>query len=124
MLMKKELREVIEEIYRVIERDKDMLVIVEGKKDKKALEEVGFKRVISLNKPFYELVESINEKRVLVLTDLDKEGKQIYSRLKKDLNKRGVHVDDKLRNLLFKTELRQIEGLTHYLNKFYKSQIL
>ena len=115
--MNQEQKKVIEELYELIDKLKNVLVIVEGKKDKKALEEVGFRKVVSLNKPLYEVVEEINEKKVLVLTDLDKKGKQIYGKLKKDLNKRGVGVDDKLRNLLFKTKLRQIEGLIHYLSR-------
>jgi len=113
-----EVKAAIEEMLALIEKEKDSLVIVEGKKDKKALEALGFSKVIILNKPLYEIVESIKEKRVLLLTDLDKEGKQIYSKLKKDLDKRGIMVDDCLRNLLFRTELRQIEGLTYYLEKF------
>ena len=115
--MNQEQKKVIEEVYELIDKLKNVLVIVEGKKDKKALEEVGFRKVVSLNKSLYEVVEEINEKKVLVLTDLDKKGKQIYGKLKKDLNKKGVVVDDKLRNLLFKTKLRQIEGLIHYLNR-------
>jgi 5S rRNA maturation endonuclease (ribonuclease M5) len=113
-----EFKEVIEEILDLIEKEKNSLVIVEGKKDKTALEGLGFSNVILLNKPLYEIVEKINAKRVLVLTDLDKEGKQIYANLKKDLNKLGIAVNDRLRNLLFKTEVRQIEGLTRYLKKF------
>jgi 5S rRNA maturation endonuclease (ribonuclease M5) len=113
-----EIKSAIEEILALIEKEKASLVIVEGKKDRAALEKLGFSNVIILNKPLYEVVEKINAKRVLVLTDLDKEGKQIYAKLKKDLNKLGVVVDDGLRNLLFKTELRQIEGLTRYLKKF------
>ena len=113
-----EIKSAIEEILALIEKEKAFLVIVEGKKDRAALEKLGFSNVIILNKPLYEVVEKINAKRVLVLTDLDKEGKQIYAKLKKDLNKLGVVVDDRLRNLLFKTELRQIEGLTRYLKKF------
>jgi 5S rRNA maturation endonuclease (ribonuclease M5) len=113
-----EINAVIEKIFALIEKEKDSLVIVEGKKDKKALEALGFSKVLILNKPLYEIVESINEKKVLLLTDLDKKGKQIYSKLKKDLNKRGIIADDCLRNLLFRTQLRQIEGLTTYLKKF------
>jgi 5S rRNA maturation endonuclease (ribonuclease M5) len=114
----KELKEIIEEIYSFAEKEKASLIIVEGKKDSYAVKELGFRRVITLNKPLYEVTEGISDKRVILLTDLDKKGKQIYSKLKKDLDKRGIVVDDKLRNLLFKTELRQIEGLTHYLKKF------
>jgi len=113
-----EIKSAIEEILDQIENKKDFLVIVEGKKDRAALEELGFSNIITLNKPLYEIVEKINAKRVLVLTDLDKEGKQLYAKLKKDLNKLSIVVDDRLRNLLFKTELRQIEGLTGYLKKF------
>jgi len=112
------LRHLIEEIYSLVEKQKDMLVIVEGKKDKAALESLGFRNIIVLNKPLYEIVEEINEKKILLLTDLDKEGKQIYAKLKKDLDKRGIQADDSLRNLLFKTEVRQVEGLTSYLKKF------
>jgi len=113
-----EIKAIIEEIFTLIEKEKDSLIIVEGKKDKKALGELGFSKVVTLNKPLYEIAENIKEKRVLLLTDLDKEGKQIYSKLKKDLNKQGIIVDNCLRNLLFRTELRQIEGLTTYLKKF------
>ena len=117
-IMNQEKKELINELYEAIDKLKDLPVIVEGKKDKKALERVGFNRVITLNKPFYKVVEEINEKKVLILTDLDRKGRQIYGRLKKDLNKEGVVVNDKLRNLLFKTKLRQIEGLTTYLGRF------
>lgn len=117
--MNQETREVIKEILELIDRCKNTLIIVEGKNDEKALKELGFERVITLNKALYKVVEEINDKKVIVLTDLDKKGKQIYGKLKKDLNKRGILVDDKLRNLLFKTELRQIEGLTHYLEKVH-----
>ncbi|MBW2991501.1 toprim domain-containing protein [Candidatus Woesearchaeota archaeon] len=115
--MNQEEKEVVKEVYEAIDKLKDLPVIVEGKKDKKALEAIGFKKVITLNKALYKVCEEISDKKVMILTDLDKEGKQIYGRLKKDLNKRGVLVDDKLRNLLFRTSLRQIEGLTHYLDK-------
>ena len=113
-----ELKQLIDEIYSLIESQKDILAVVEGKKDRKALELLGFKRIIILDKPLYEIVESVEEKRVLLLTDLDNEGKRIYAKLKKDLDKRGIVVDNTLRNLLFKTELRQVEGLTSYLKKF------
>jgi 5S rRNA maturation endonuclease (ribonuclease M5) len=112
------IREVLEQIAFLIEKEKNTLIIAEGKKDAAALQAAGFKRILTLNKPLYEVAESVSEKRIILLTDLDKKGKEIYSKLKKDLCKRGIVVDDALRNLLFKTELRQIEGLTHYLKRF------
>ena len=66
----------------------------------------------------YKVVEDVSEitDRCALLTDLDPKGRELYSRLKKDLQKHGVHVDDTIRNYLFKnTKLRQIEGLLTYL---------
>jgi len=113
-----ERKEIIKKIYDAAEKYKHHLVIVEGKKDREALQKLGFDNIVLLNKPLYEVAESVSEKDVVLLTDLDKKGREIYSKLKKGLDKRGVTVDDTLRNLLFKTELRQIEGLTSYLKKF------
>lgn len=96
-------------------------IIVEGPKDKAALNKLGLKRVVILKgRPLFEVVEHVAEKtkKVIILTDLDKKGREIYSRLKKDLQKHGVKVDDRFRNFLFKeTQLRQIEGITGYLKK-------
>jgi len=105
-----ELQQLIQETI-----NKNLLVIVEGKKDKKALENLGFKKIITLTKPIYKEVEDIKEKEVILLVDLDKEGRKIYSKLKKSLNRNHIKVDDKLRLALFKTDLRQIEGLDTYL---------
>jgi len=106
------------EFLGLVEEYKNYTVIVEGKKDKSALELLGFSNIIILNKPLYEVVEGINVAKIVLLTDLDKKGKELYSKIKKDLDKRGILIDNTIRNLLFKTEIRQIEGLTKYLKKF------
>ena len=114
--MKEELLEQIRKL-----KDKNILVVVEGPKDKAALEQFGIKEVLVLSKkPLYAIVEKVvaKAKECAILTDLDKKGKQLYSRLAKDLKKFKVKVDDSFRNYLFKkTSLRQIEGLPHYLEK-------
>ena len=97
--------------------DQDLLVIVEGKKDKAALKELGITRVINLCAQHKMLEKVAHEKQVIILTDLDKEGKRIYGKLKDLFSRHGIHVNDKLRNFLFKhTKLRQIEGLGHYID--------
>lgn len=93
-------------------------IIVEGIKDKKSLEALGFHKITILNKPLFEIVESITEKHVVILTDLDKEGKKLYSKLKKELTRNGVLIDDKLRMLLFKTDISHIEGLATYVKNW------
>lgn len=89
-------------------------VIVEGRKDKEALEKLGIKRVYALNcKPLFVFIEQIakNNKDVIILTDLDKEGKKLYRALSSGLQKYGVRVDNYFREFIFKkTRIRQIEG--------------
>ena len=101
-------------------KDSDKLIIVEGKKDKKALEELGITNVITISKPLYEVVEQISDqtKEIIILTDLDPEGRKLYSKLKNPLQKRKIKIDTKFREFLIReTKLTNIEGLTRYLLK-------
>ena len=107
-----QIRELLDEIKR-----RDLLVIVEGLKDVRALNSLGITKVVSLKKPLFAVVEDVVSKasEVVVLTDLDEEGKKLYHELASNLQKFGVKINNKLRDFLFKTELRQIEGLPSYL---------
>jgi 5S rRNA maturation endonuclease (ribonuclease M5) len=102
-------------------RDSDILVIVEGKKDRAALGKLGIKNIIELSKkPIFQIVEDIadSNKECVILTDLDKKGKELYGKLNSDLQRRGVNVNNKLRDFLFKnTKIRQIEGINSYFEK-------
>ncbi len=101
-----------EEILEEIQRIRKKLIVVEGKKDQKALERLGCTHVLTLeNKALFEVVESIKTKEIVLLTDLDREGKKLYSQLKQLLVQRGVVLDDKLRLILFKHKVSHIEGL-------------
>ncbi|MBI2148413.1 toprim domain-containing protein [Candidatus Woesearchaeota archaeon] len=102
------------EIFKII--NNNYLVIVEGKKDKKALNELGIKNVIFLeNKPLFEIIEMIYKKDVVILTDLDTEGKKLFNKFRHQLQRNGIKIHYKIRELLFKTKLRHIEGLNKYL---------
>lgn len=97
----------------MINLEKEKTVIVEGIKDKRVLEDIGFNKIITLNgRPLYKIVEELNCKEIILLVDLDKEGKKLYSKLKSLCSRNGIKVDDRFRNYLFKeTKIRQIEGL-------------
>ena len=59
---------------------------------------------------------SSKNKECIILTDLDKTGKQLYGKLSHGLQQFGVKIDNNFRNFLFKnTKLRQIEGLATYI---------
>lgn len=115
-------KDLLEELEKL--KQKNILVVVEGKRDKAALEAFGIKKVAALNKsPLYKVVEKISEKhkQIAILTDLDKEGKKLFGKLNHDFNQHGVRVDNKFREFLFKkTKLRQIEGLGSYVEKLKK----
>lgn len=92
------------------------LVIVEGKNDRKALNSFGVRKIITLAQPLYKVIESC-KKETAVLTDLDSEGKMLYAKIRSELSRRGVNINDRFRNFLFRnTKLRQIEGLESYIN--------
>ncbi len=99
-------------------KQSNQLIIVEGKKDRKALQNFGIKNIIELNKkPLFEIIEYIsdNNEKCIILTDLDRQGKELYGKLNSGLQQRGVKIDNNFRNFLFKnTKLRQIEGLETY----------
>ncbi len=111
-----ELNEFIEKL-----KESNKAIVVEGEKDKKALENLGIKKIITLNKgPLFKIAENISKehKDIIILTDLDKKGKQLYGKLNSSLQRLGLRVDNSFRNfLLKKTKLRQIEGVTNYLEK-------
>ncbi len=93
-------------------------IIVEGKKDKEALKKLSIYCVFTIKEPLFKLCENISKKYkdVIILTDLDKEGKRLYSKLKENFERNGVKVNDRFREFLFKeTTLRQIEGLNKYI---------
>lgn len=100
------------------------LIIVEGKKDEHALRSCGVKNtIVVLNKkPLYAVVESVAEKtkRVIILTDFDITGKEMYGKLKKALVAHGVQVDTTFREFLHKTGLSHVEGLKTYVQKYIK----
>lgn len=113
-ILEKEFSEHINKI-----KQSNQLIIVEGKKDKIALENFGIKNIIELNKkPLFEIIENISNsnEKCIILTDLDRQGKELYGKLNSGLQQNGVKVDDNFRKFLYKnTRLRQIEGLTTYI---------
>jgi len=111
MLLSEHIRERLEEL-----RVSHVPVIVEGIKDKKALASYGITSVIVLNKPLFCIVEELNTSVVVILTDCDHAGKQLYHQLFVLCQRHGIHVDNTLRHLLFSSQVSHIEGLFTFLN--------
>ena len=99
-------------------QNSNKLIVVEGKKDKFALNSLNIKNIFVLNnKPLYQVVEEVADisKDVVILTDLDSEGKKLYSILQTDLQKNGVKVDKVFREFLIRnTKLVCIESIENF----------
>ena len=97
----------------------EAIILVEGKKDIHSLNFLGIENILAVKgKPLYQIVEEVSAKykTSIILVDLDKEGKKLYSYLNKNLSEHGVKVDNQFRIFLFKyTEVRQIECLAKYI---------
>ena len=95
---------------------KDLPTLVEGKNDVKALKELGFLFVFSLDGPLFEMVEFLERyKEVSLLLDLDKGGDILFKVLKHELSQKGVRINVKARKALAKTPVRQVEDLTRFM---------
>lgn len=111
-----ELPQLLEEI-----KERDLPVIVEGQKDRAALQRLGLSRIILLNKkPLYKVIEDLDAdgltaREIVILTDLDGEGRSLFRKLARECNQQGIKVNNKLRLSLFQTPLAHIEGLATYL---------
>lgn len=109
----------MDELLPLLEKKRDIPAIVEGKKDVRALELLGFSNVHKLDRPLYEVFERFERGDVVqILTDFDKKGKELYGRIKQGLARHGVRIDDTLRNALWKTKISHVEGLMTYIKNY------
>jgi len=101
-----------EEFYDKL-RKNNSVKIVEGKKDKQALESLEINNIHYLKgNPLYKIVELFeNEKEIILLTDLDTEGRKLFSVLSKQFQKKRVKINNKFREFLFKNKVSHIESL-------------
>lgn len=110
----------IEEWVKEIKRS-GKAIIVEGMKDRRALETLGIGNIHVLNKkPVYAVIEEVaaRSKQAIILTDFDKTGKQLYGKLSSGLQHLGVEIDNRFREFLYKEKISHIEGLARYFETF------
>jgi|SRR3972149_287590 len=109
-------KEIEDELTKLFTKIKDKTIIVEGKRDKEVLYSFGLTKVYTINRGLYELSEEFDKKEILILTDFDKEGKEISRKLSLFLqvkNKIDRNTRRKIGLLLSKLQIRTIEELKH-----------
>ena len=121
-----------EEVEEIVNEFKDKLVIVEGKNDEKALKALGLKNIIKINgQPLLDVVNQAVKikKEIIILTDFDKEGRKLASKLNSLLEAFKRKPNKRLRRMFMKFGKNKIEEVDAHVkistkfNKIYnKSQ--
>ncbi|MBC7114379.1 MAG: hypothetical protein PWR13_125 [Archaeoglobi archaeon] len=127
-------QESLEEVLRLIEdlRERSLegeTIIVEGERDRRSLRRLGIegKIICSSQLSINSLLELIEEKRIIILTDWDEHGIERGRYLLKHLSSLGFKCDMELHrkfSALLKKEIKDIESLEKYVIKYaniYKS---
>jgi 5S rRNA maturation endonuclease (ribonuclease M5) len=124
-------KEKVEKIEQILiqlteESSKGTPIVVEGKKDAEALQELGVKGSILMvkagGKSFLEAateIEKLSAAEVILFLDFDRRGEEGTKRLMESLERGKIHVNVKLwRELrgLVSREIHCIEGLPSYLS--------
>ena len=127
MLLSDKIEKIEHEIFNIGEA----VVIVEGKKDRKALEPFGVKKILEISgKSLEDIIDKLkDEKSVIIMTDFDEEGEKKLSQLITFLTKYGIKADTSLRKKfksLFKIqkfeELSSITKITKSLGDDYRGK--
>ncbi len=103
----------------------DIPTIVEGKKDKRALQKLGFKRILDISgKSLTKVVERVaSEESVIILTDFDEDGRKKASKLTKFIQSTGVKINflvrNKIKNLFKVHKIEEINSFVKLMEDDY-----
>lgn len=114
--MERDLKSVLSFLADFIDRNEETVVLVEGKRDKAALERFGIERVVELKgKRYHDVAEELAESYsvVVLLTDFDPEGEEIFRKLSRVLSSYGLKVDSSVREALRETGIKFIEKIPY-----------
>jgi len=109
-----EFKDLVDWIKKLKEFQKEAIILVEGKNDKKALAKFSIKNVLDLSgKRYGDLIDLLEGKteKVVLLFDLDPHGERINQKIKKLLTSQGFEVIEDFRNFLKKLNIIHIEDL-------------
>ncbi|HSO25934.1 MAG TPA: toprim domain-containing protein [Methanobacteriaceae archaeon] len=101
-------------------------ILIEGKKDEKALRELGlegdFMKVSGSPLNLFEIAEIAAESspKVIILTDFDKKGNQLAKRLSRDIQSLGSYPDMQIRRKIMgmtRKYIKDIQSLPKHINR-------
>ncbi len=125
MRIEEELEGVLDILKRLKERDKNIPIIVEGGKDKKALRILGIPEpIIKIKKgdTIFHIIEALRGKyqEVIVLTDWDRTGGRLAHRIKKACMANDITCNEEYRLELIKhlkKEIKDVESIPAFIER-------
>jgi 5S rRNA maturation endonuclease (ribonuclease M5) len=105
------------EIKRIVDKvNLEIPVVVEGKKDKKVLSKLGFKKIIDISgKSLHEISDKFSGfESVIILTDFDEDGEIRAAQLKKLFDHLKIKVDFFARKKFKSLKIHKIEELSSF----------
>lgn len=119
--MKKKSNADAKKLEMLIEKLQENCVLVEGKRDKLAMQKLGCKDIITVSGRTSQLRDVIKAKKVIVATDLDRKGNQL-ARMVRDEMEGLVKVDSETRiHLARLLELKYFEDVKRKYDEFYEN---
>jgi len=107
------------------------VIIVEGRKDKEALRKLGLAGPIvcfkSSGKGLADFLGNIEARKIMVLTDFDKEGKDISARINEELAHLNIKTNHTLRKrlgALVRQDARTIQDLFRYVERIRAAELV
>jgi len=125
MRLKEELEGVIEVLEKIKKEDKAIPVIVEGRKDMKALRSLGIERKIiriKKGKRIFRIIEGLRDDydKVIILTDWDSTGGKLCYKIKKACESNDINYDVEYRRQIIKflkKEVKDVESIPTFIKR-------
>ena len=128
--MRKEDCETYQELKNVVQEMDDFVdaVVVEGARDKEALQEMGMTKEIAMYSSGFSYVELVDylrsrHKCVAILTDFDRAGKSFNKKLSAGLEREGVKVEwryrEKIGRILGFRGMKCIESINSFRKRIF-----
>lgn len=108
-----------EEILNVLEELRGQILIVEGKKDEKALKSLGMGLILRMNsRPIAKvadnavsMAEKHKNREIIVLTDFDRTGRKMAAKIRLILQSRKIHANSRIRRDVMNLGISRIEEM-------------
>ena len=102
-----------EKVVKLIKELNKRIIIVEGLKDEKALKQLVKTQLIRCNANPNSVSSKIKGKEVVILTDFDEEGENLFKKIKTNLQANKIKVNESLRREFYNIfKIVKIEELT------------